>query len=147
MARVETVPAPPKQAADAAVKHAFIGIGVCSLSVDGNVEAAMTRTLARHLAGLRSFKEASLDELQFTANRFARIGDEGGLQRLLEVSARAVPKPLRETAFAFAADLLAIEKHLGPLELQFLERLRILVKVSPMSGARIIEGAQIRARF
>lgn len=125
-------------------REAFIGIAVCAIASDGRVDPDEIKSLTRHLSRLRMYADAAMEEIEFTLARVARIGEEGGLDRLLIAASRAVPEKLRDAAFAFAVDVVLSDRELGIQEQVFLERLRHRLTVDVSTATMIQNVARIR---
>ena len=72
------------------------------------------------------------------------LGTEGGLDRILLLIRSAVPKKLRETAYAVALEVAAADLDVKPEETRFLELLRETLDIDRLTGTAIERG--IRAR-
>jgi tellurite resistance protein len=72
------------------------------------------------------------------------LGTEGGLDRILLLIRSAVPKKLRETAYAVALEVAAADLDVKPEETRFLELLRETLDIDKLTGTAIERG--IRAR-
>ena len=72
------------------------------------------------------------------------LGTEGGLDRVLLLIRSAVPKKLRETAYAVALEVAAADLDVKPEETHFLEILRESLDIDKLTGIAIERG--IRAR-
>jgi tellurite resistance protein len=72
------------------------------------------------------------------------LGTDGGLDRALLLIRSAVPKKLRETAYAVALEVAAADLDVKPEETHFLEMLRESLDIDKLTGTAIERG--IRAR-
>jgi tellurite resistance protein len=72
------------------------------------------------------------------------LGTEGGFDRILVLIRSAVPKKLRETAYAVALEVAAADLDVKPEETRFLELLRESLDIDKLTGTAIERG--IRAR-
>jgi tellurite resistance protein len=72
------------------------------------------------------------------------LGTDGGLDRILLLIRSAVPKKLRETAYAVALEVAAADLDVKPEETRFLEMLRESLDIDKLTGTAIERG--IRAR-
>jgi tellurite resistance protein len=72
------------------------------------------------------------------------LGTEGGLDRVLLLIRSAIPKKLRETAYAVALEVAAADLDVKPEETRFLELLRESLDIDKLTGTAIERG--IRAR-
>ena len=55
---------------------------------------------------------------------------------------QALPEPLRETAYAFACEIIAADRHASQEELQLLEVLSYDFEIDPLAAAAIQRGAR-----
>jgi tellurite resistance protein len=75
----------------------------------------------------------------------ALLSGENGLEETLKAIKTALPAKLRETAYAIACDLVAVDGEATQEELRILELIRERLKVNRLIAAAIERGA--RARF
>ena len=73
------------------------------------------------------------------------IGREDGLEQTLKAIRAALPTKLRETAYAIACDLVAVDGNATEEELRILELIRHRLNIDRLIAAAIERGA--RARF
>ena len=113
------------------------------------VDRAMTdKELARIgqiVSHLPVFEDYDSSGLVKTAEACGELlGTEGGLDRVLLQIRSAVPKKLRETAYAVALEVAAADLDVKPEESHFLELLRESLGIDKLTGTAIERG--IRAR-
>jgi len=72
------------------------------------------------------------------------LSEDGGLDRVLVLVKSALPKKLRETAYAIALEVAAADLEVKPEETRFLEMLRDSLELDKLITAGIERG--IRAR-
>ncbi|HEY6669730.1 MAG TPA: tellurite resistance TerB family protein, partial [Methyloceanibacter sp.] len=72
------------------------------------------------------------------------LSEDGGLDRILVLVKSALPKKLRETAYAIALEVAAADLEVKPEETRFLEMLRDSLELDKLTTAGIERG--IRAR-
>lgn len=99
--------------------------------------------VVQHLPVFRSFKPVEI-------TRAARdcsvvLGTEDGLDKVLDMIRAALPPRLRETAYAFACDVVAADGKASQEELRVLEMMRHQFDIERLVAAAIERGA--RARF
>jgi tellurite resistance protein len=68
------------------------------------------------------------------------LGTDGGLDRALLLIRSAVPKKLRETAYAVALEVAAADLDVKPEETHFLELLRESLDIDKLTGTAIERG-------
>ena len=73
------------------------------------------------------------------------IARDDGLEQTLQTIKAALPTKLRETAYAIACDLVAVDGEATQEELRILELIRHRLNIDPLIAAAIERGA--RARF
>jgi tellurite resistance protein len=96
-----------------------------------------------HLPVFREFDRQNLPRL---LNRCAAsLAREDGLARTVDAIKAALPPNLRETAYAIACDLVAVDGDASQQELQVLELIRDRFDIDRLTGAAIERAA--RARF
>lgn len=113
------------------------------------VDRTMTdRELARIgdiVSNLPVFHDYDSSRLIKTAEACGELlGTEGGFDRVLLLIRSAVPKKLRETAYAVALEVAAADLDVKPEETRFLELLRESLDIDKLTGTAIERG--IRAR-
>jgi hypothetical protein len=72
------------------------------------------------------------------------LGREEGLEATLEAIKRALPQRLRETAYAIACDLIAVDGSATQEELQILELIRHRLEIDRLIAAAIERGSKAR---
>jgi hypothetical protein len=72
------------------------------------------------------------------------LGEDGGLDRVLVLVKSALPKKLRETAYALALEVAAADREVKAEEARFLDMLRDSLDLDKLTTAGIERG--IRAR-
>jgi hypothetical protein len=115
-----------------------------AMFADGNVDKRELEVLHRQLnehdlfAGLgadaaKTLIELASDAVQFAGSATGRVG----------AIAKGLPARVhRLTAYAMACEVCAADEDIAPLELQFLEALRIAVRVSPFDGQQVFAAAR-----
>jgi uncharacterized tellurite resistance protein B-like protein len=117
---------------------------VGAMSADGNVDARETRMIEQQLSnhallqGLAPAAARTLIDLSTDAIRFA-----GGAIGRAPAIAKGLPARIhRLAAFGMAAEVAAADQTVDPGELQFLEALRIALRISPLEAEHIIAAAR-----
>jgi len=72
------------------------------------------------------------------------LSEDGGLDRVLILIRSALPKKIRETAYAVALEVAAADLNVKPEEMRFLDLLRDSLELDKLTSAAIERG--IRAR-
>jgi hypothetical protein len=106
-------------------------------------EVAIIGDIVGHLPVFRDFDRKKLPgHLNECANLLSR---EDGLDATLDSIKTALPANLRETAYAIACDLVAVDGEATQEELQILDLIRERLAIDRLIAAAIERGA--RARF
>lgn len=74
------------------------------------------------------------------------LGEDDGLDTILDLVATCVPKPLHETAYALAVEVAAADLVVKPEEVRFLDLLRGHLGLEKLVTAAIERGARARHR-
>jgi tellurite resistance protein len=98
--------------------------------------------LVRTLPVFRDFDEKRLT--QTAADCARRLGQEGGLDQVLEQIKQALPARLRETAYAVACDVAASDLDPHQEALRLLEMLRDKLGLDRLTAAAIERGSRAR---
>lgn len=117
---------------------------VGAMSSDGNVDAREARAMEQQIAshelfqGMPAAAARTLIDLSTDAIRFA-----GGAIGRTPAIAKGLPARIhRLAAFGMAAEIAAADQHVVAGELQFLEALRIALRITPLEADRIIDAAK-----
>jgi tellurite resistance protein len=100
--------------------------------------------LVRHLPVFRDFDPERIIEVGNDCAELLTRDD--GLDIAFARIARALPAPLRETAYALACDVAAADGKAGETELQMLELIRHRLHIDRLVAAAIERAAQARHR-
>lgn len=125
---------------------ALIYTMVLASASDRNMTDAELRTIGEIVNFLPIFRGYDSDELAVVAEDCAALlDDEDGLEKGLDLIRMALPQKLRETAYALACDVVAVDGEAHQEELRMLEMIRHRLDVDRLNAAAIERGA--RARF
>ena len=72
------------------------------------------------------------------------LAQAGGSERVFGLIRQALPMPLRETAYALACDVVAVDSRLNRAEMRVLEEIRAQLGVDPAMARAIEQVAQVR---
>jgi tellurite resistance protein len=126
-------------------QEAVIYLMVLTSASDGSIKDEELRTIGRVVRSFPMFAEADEQGLVETAEACgALMSSDGGLHKVLEAAAAALPAHLGETAYAAVVDVVTADENLDMTEIRVLELIRNALKV-PDDGAQAIEHAA-RAR-
>lgn len=72
------------------------------------------------------------------------LAQAGGSDQVFGLIRQALPMPLRETAYALACDVVAVDSRLNRAEMRVLEEIRAQLEVDPAMARAIEQVAQVR---
>jgi tellurite resistance protein len=125
--------------------EALIYTMVTMSAVDRTMTDAEIARIGEIVSNLPIFAEYDSDNLvQASENCGEILGQANGLQQVLQLIRSALPKKLRETAYAVALEVAAADLNVRPEETRFLEMLSDNLELDKLTTAAIERG--IRAR-
>jgi tellurite resistance protein len=114
-------------------------------AVDRTMTDAELARIGEIVSNLPVFSDFDQDRLVKAAEACGTVlSEDGGLDRILVLVKSALPKKLRETAYAIALEVAAADLEVKPEETRFLEMLRDSLELDKLTTAGIERG--IRAR-
>ena len=126
-------------------QEAVIYLMVLTSASDGAIKDEELRTIGRVVRSFPMFAESDEQRLVETASDCGGLmASEGGLHKVLEAAATALPSHLGETAYAAVVDVVTADENLEMTEIRVLELIRNALDI-PDDGAAAIEHAA-RAR-
>ena len=126
--------------------RALIYTMVIVSAADSDMPDAELRIIGDIVEDLPVFSGFDPRELPRILNDCAELmGREDGLEQTLKAIKTALPAKLRETAYAIACDLVAVDGEASEEELRILELIRDRLKIDRLIAAAIERAA--RARF
>ena len=124
---------------------ALIYVMVLMSAADSNMTDRELFTIGEIVRTLPIFRDYDADSLPKAAEDCAEmLGQDGGLDAVLESISDALPDQLRETAYALACDVAAVEGRLKKEEIKLLEFLRHKLDIDRLAAAAIERGARAR---
>lgn len=90
------------------------------------------------------FNDYEPDDLTSDSEACAEVLADGGVDAAIAQIKEALPARLRETAYAFACEIVAADGHASQEELQLLEVLSYDLEIDPLAAAAIQRGARAR---
>lgn len=127
------------------VQEAVIYLMVLTSASDGAIKDEELRTIGRVVRSFPMFSDSDEQSLVSTAGACGELmASEGGLHKVLEAAATALPGHLGETAYAAVVDVVTADENLDMTEIRVLELIRNALDI-PDDGAAAIEHAA-RAR-
>lgn len=124
---------------------ALIYLMVTISAVDRTMTDAELARIGEIVSNLPLFADFDQEQLVKTAEACGELlSADGGLEQVLRLVQRGLPKKLRETAYAVALEVAAADYEIKPEEIRFLEMLSDTLELDKLTIAAIERG--IRAR-
>lgn len=124
---------------------ALVYVMVTMSAVDRTMNDAELARIGEIVSNLPVFADFDQERLVKTAEACGEVlSAEGGLERVLVLIRGALPKQLRETAYAVALEVAAADREVKPEEIRFLEMLGDTLELDQLTMAALERG--IRAR-
>lgn len=117
----------------------FTGIALAAVAADGVITQDEIHGLATSLTRTRLFKDASPRQVQGSFEKVAKVARDEGVEALLKRSSEAIPRELRPTAFAIAADLVFADGDVSASERKYLEHIQQSLGVPDAEALKIVE--------
>ena len=122
---------------------ALIYTMVLMSAADSDMTDEELRVIGNIVRDLPAFSDFNSELLPRIAEDCAEIlGQDGGLDTLLDLIANSLPDSLRETAYALACEVAAADQHLHQEEIRLLEMLRHRLDVGRLVSAAIERGVR-----
>jgi tellurite resistance protein len=126
----------------AALIHAMVLVS----AADRNMTDAEIEIISAIVGHLPVFRDYDRSQLMPTLGAVAEtLTHENGLEEAFAAIEKALPKKLRDTAYALACDVVAADGEASQEELQVLEAIRHRLRIDRLTAAAIERGT--RARF
>ena len=126
-------------------QEAVIYLMVMTSASDGSISNGELRTIGRVVRSFPLFSDADEQSLVETSEACGRLmSSEGGLHKVLEAAATALPSHLGETAYAAVVDVVTADDNLDITEIRVLELIRNALKVADDGAAAIEHAARAR---
>jgi tellurite resistance protein len=117
-------------------------------AAEGQITDPELQMMGRLVQSLPVFKDFETDRILALGRECAELlNKDDGLDLAIDLIARALPQPLRETAYALACDVAAADGRASQDELRMLEILRQRLHLDPLVTTAIERGAQARFRI
>lgn len=125
--------------------EALIWTMVLASASDSDMTDAELRSIGEMVEFLPVFDGYEFDSLAGDAGHCADLlQDANGLEKALKAIKAALPKKLRETAYALAVEVVASDDEASQEELRLLEMLRHALDVERLAAAAIERAARAR---
>jgi tellurite resistance protein len=124
---------------------ALVYVMVTMSAVDRTMTDAELARIGEIVSNLPVFADFDQEHLVKTAEACGEVlSADGGLEQVLRLVRGALPKKLRETAYAVALEVAAADHEVKPEEMRFLELLSDTLELDTLTTAALERG--IRAR-
>jgi tellurite resistance protein len=124
---------------------ALVYVMVTMSAVDRTMTDAELARIGEIVSNLPVFADFDQERLVKTAEACGEVlSADGGLEQVLRLVRAALPKKLRETAYAVALEVAAADREVKPEEVRFLELLSDALELDTLTTAALERG--IRAR-
>jgi uncharacterized membrane protein YebE (DUF533 family) len=126
-------------------QEALIYTMVAAAESDGEIaetEIEIIGDLVNHLPIFRGVDRAAMTAMATRCSEL--LAQAGGSDGVFGLIRQALPMPLRETAYALACDVIAVDSRLNRAEMRVLEDIRAQLEVDPAMARAIEQVAQVR---
>ena len=124
---------------------ALIYTMVIASAIDADMTDSELVRIGQLIERMPAFDEYDPDDLVADSEACAeRLAGDGGVEAVIRSIGEALPTGLHETAYAFACEVVAADRHANQEELRFLEVLADELKLDPLAVAAIQRGARAR---
>ena len=114
-------------------------------AADGNMTDPEMATIGEIVRLAPIFADFDIEHLPKATKSFAKLmNDDDGLEGALKEVKKHLPKHLRETAYAFAVEVVAVDQEASQEELRVFELMRHRLDVERLAAAGIERGAAAR---
>ena len=118
---------------------------VIASAIDAEMTDVELLRIGQIVDRMPAFTDYEPDDLTKDAEACAEVlASDGGVDAAISQIKEALPARLRETAYAFACEIVAADGHASQEELQLLEVLSYDLEIDPLAAAAIQRGARAR---
>lgn len=126
-------------------QSALIYTMVIASAVDSDMTDTELLRIGQIVDRMPVFRDYEMDDLTKDAQACAELlAKPDGAQGVINAIKKALPVKLRETAYAFACEVVAADLHASQDELRLLEALSYDFDIDPLAAAAIQRGARAR---
>jgi tellurite resistance protein len=126
-------------------QEALIYVMITMSAADRKIGDSELDRIAQSVRHMPVFMGYDMNNLAKTAESCGDLLSDGdGLEKLLELVAGALPRKLRETAYALAVDVAAADLKVADEEIRLLEMLRDALGLDKLVTAAIERGSRAR---
>jgi uncharacterized membrane protein YebE (DUF533 family) len=136
---------PDEETAMLSAQEALVYTMVAAAESDSEIddtEIGIVGDLVNHLPIFRGMDRAAATRMASACSKL--LGKPGGRDRVFAMIREALSPELRETAYAIACDVIAVDGRLNRQELEILERIRTQLEVEPAMARAIEQVAKVR---
>jgi uncharacterized membrane protein YebE (DUF533 family) len=108
----------------------------------GDAEISLIGDVVNHLPTFKGVDRAAVAAM--AARCSDMLAQPGGSERVFGLIREALSTPLRETAYALACDVIAIDRRLSRHEMRVLDQVRDQLEVDPAMARAIEQVATVR---
>jgi uncharacterized membrane protein YebE (DUF533 family) len=126
-------------------QEALVYTMVAAAEADRDIDDAeidLIGDLVNHLPIFKGIDRAAMTEMATRCSDM--LAHAGGTDRLFDRIRQALSMPLRETAYALACDVIAVDSRLNRAEMRILENIRAQLQVDPAMARAIERVAEVR---
>jgi uncharacterized membrane protein YebE (DUF533 family) len=126
-------------------QEALVYTMVAAAEADREIDDAeidLIGDVANHLPIFKGVDRAAMAEMATRCSDM--LAQPGGAERVFELIRQALPRSLRETAYALACDVIAVDSRLNRAEMGILEQIRVQLEVDPAMARAIERVAEVR---
>ncbi len=128
-------------------QDAMVAAMVAISASDSAIHTAELLRIQSIINHLPLFSDYDIDRIQGVSRTIYEImGQDDGIDTLIQMLRDSLPGRLNETAYALACDVAAADGLLGQEELLLLQEMRHELDIDRLSAAAIERGAQARHR-
>lgn len=125
--------------------QALVYTMVIASAVDADMTDEELLRIGQLVERMPAFADYEPDDLTTDAEACAELlASEGGADGAMSVIREALPERMRETAYAFACEIVAADGRASDEELSFLDVLSYNLDIDPLAAAAIHRGARAR---
>ena len=118
---------------------------VMASAIDAEMTDSELLRIGQLIDRMPVFEDYEPDNLTADAEACAEmLAGDGGVDAAIDQIKASLPAQLRETAYAFACEIVAADGYASQEELQFLEVLPYDLEIDPLAAAAIQRGAKAR---
>lgn len=124
--------------------EAFAGVMLAAVAADGHISDEEAAGFNATITGLRIFQAQSDGEHRAMIDKLFGILKRNGASQLLAQSARALPRELRQAAFAVVADLIFADGSVEDEEKALLEQMQAALEIPNELAMQIVQVMSIK---